>query len=204
MDLHLAGVHSAAHLSFLVHSSRHSQLASHCSLVSSLLPAGLVPRETRARSLRDARASRGLASTLRHPLGRSIRDERITKEAHAHARRTNMQKTARNNHALSPHRHVLCKRYLSELARGRPALPQAGYDFITVGGGLPGLQGFFTFQWFLSCAAHSLYTEWREYTTHTNTTPQHAASQACLLHDGDVLTQGSVCVLLLPPAWSRQ
>ena len=27
----------------------------------------------------------------------------------------------------------------------------------------------------------------REYTTHTNTTPQHAASQACLLHDGDVL-----------------
>ena len=120
-------------------------------LIGLLLPAGLVPRETRARSLRDARASRGLASTLRHPLGRSIRDERITKEAHAHARRTNMQKTARNNHALSPHRHVLCKRYLSELARGRPALPQAGYDFITVGGGLPGLQGFFTFQWFLSC-----------------------------------------------------
>ena len=86
----------------------------------------------------------------------------------------------------------------------------------TVGGGLPGLRGgalwklrgssnIRLFQWFLSCAAHSLYIHWeREYTTHTNTTPQHAASQACLLHDGDVLTQGSVCVLLLPPAWSRQ
>ena len=33
-----------------------------------------------------------------------------------------------------------------------------------VGGGLPEI-----FQWFLSCAAHSLYTEWRESTPHTQT-----------------------------------
>ena len=55
------------------------------------------------------------------------------------------------------------------------------------------------FQLFLSCAAHSLYTEWRESTPHTQTLlPNTRLSQACLLHDGDVLRVLSACFCCLP------
>ena len=68
----------------------------------------------------------------------------------------------------------------------------------TVGGGLPGLRGFsVVFIVRCSLTIHCVSGE-REYTTHTNTTPQHAASQACLLHDGDVLRVLSACFCCLP------
>ena len=62
---------------------------------------------------------------------------------------------------------------------------------------LQGLRGFF------SCFYRALLTHYtlsgeREYTTHTNTTPQHAASQACLLHDGDVFRVLPACFCCLP------
>ena len=51
---------------------------------------------------------------------------------------------------------------------------------------------------FIVRCSFTIYTEWRESTPHTtNTTPQHAASRACLLHDGDVLRVLSACLCCL-------
>ena len=66
----------------------------------------------------------------------------------------------------------------------------------TGGGGLPGLRGF-SAVFNVRCSL-TIHLVEREYTTHTNTTPQHAASQACLLHDGDVLRVLSACFCCLP------
>ena len=109
-----------------------------------------------------------------------------------------LQKLSGQNIMANAPGAVLKERKKTDNPKGRIA------PWITVGGGLPGR----FFQLFLSCAAHSLthYTLSleREYTTHTNTTPQHAASQACLLAATRWRrSQGSVCVLLLPAGEAR-